>query len=769
MWQKLHGDDDTLEEGAKVDRMVKHIAKSEREAGKSKKDAESIAWATANKRGMLDNKNKKKVKEGDIAPTSGIDTRGAGLGAGRSATTLENKRNNMSTTRREPKKLAGTTRKTTRENYEFYEGAFKDETGKERLKRARERDREEDARDPEATRQRKIGHRAAGWAEKLGTLESYEFEGRDAQGFGDAAPTDTIFSQIRKLLGPISSISEFVVRNIATTLWNRDQNFREQSKRAGLANIDELVKAFIDKFKKNEVHEALEPWMGQDVEEPAFQRKDDWHDSMKQATGGPALRQVKDKDDEDEKPVKERRMNRSRKFSGRLKESMSSRIQAARLEGKAHGLKGHPHCGKNYDDMEECRAYHDGYKEGLDECHGMAPIVGLVRAPRVPARPRTMAQDALDTPLDEMFNSDLDEGFFDEFGHEIAHGVGILHRSVVPGTTNPYDPETQPGLHGGWNDRDADFGQRDQDVDEGNAFTAALARTPKGGTFKLGGRTYRDTSSYNSSLSETDFAFEAWDRQLNSLLNEGFSVSISKGNQHAPDSVNISATDADADKLLSLAKQAGLGVFGDEESAMPHLHAMKNSSPIKTSGEIEVVGDHGDMMGLMKKLSGIEGSASDYEDEGSCEECGHSPCACHDDEMSEARCDECGMMESKCGCNNSRDRMLDEVESEDQMTYQVAEGKCNKCHSYKCKCDNSKKIDEWANKAGPGNSVSDTTFEQDIDFMTKTISGGLNKPKSTGQTTAPIIAGERGRLMSPNTTDINESVSDLMKLAGIKK
>ena len=47
-------------EGAKVDRMVKHIEKSEEKTGKSKKDAENIAWATANKRGMLDNKNKKK-------------------------------------------------------------------------------------------------------------------------------------------------------------------------------------------------------------------------------------------------------------------------------------------------------------------------------------------------------------------------------------------------------------------------------------------------------------------------------------------------------------------------------------------------------------------------------------------------------------------------------------------------------------------------------------------------------------------------------------
>ena len=46
-------------EGAKVDRMVAHIKASEKEAGKSDKDAENIAWATVNKRGYLDNKNKK--------------------------------------------------------------------------------------------------------------------------------------------------------------------------------------------------------------------------------------------------------------------------------------------------------------------------------------------------------------------------------------------------------------------------------------------------------------------------------------------------------------------------------------------------------------------------------------------------------------------------------------------------------------------------------------------------------------------------------------
>ena len=47
-------------EGAKVDRMVKHVKQSEKKLGHSAKEAENIAWATANKRGMLDNKNKKK-------------------------------------------------------------------------------------------------------------------------------------------------------------------------------------------------------------------------------------------------------------------------------------------------------------------------------------------------------------------------------------------------------------------------------------------------------------------------------------------------------------------------------------------------------------------------------------------------------------------------------------------------------------------------------------------------------------------------------------
>jgi hypothetical protein len=68
MFGKLSPDAKGVSEGARVDRMVKRIASSEKATGKSKKDAESIAWATVNKRGMLDNKNKKKgVKEDNLS------------------------------------------------------------------------------------------------------------------------------------------------------------------------------------------------------------------------------------------------------------------------------------------------------------------------------------------------------------------------------------------------------------------------------------------------------------------------------------------------------------------------------------------------------------------------------------------------------------------------------------------------------------------------------------------------------------------------------
>jgi hypothetical protein len=442
------------------------------------------------------------------------------------------------------------------------------------------------------------------------------------------------------------------------------------------------------------------------------------------------------------------------------------------------------------------------------------------------------------------------------------------------------------------------------DIEE-SPFSWAAKNTDKGDKFSVGGKEF---------VKNDAFAFEALDKQLNALLEdkevtEGMTVSISKGQQGAPDSVSVSAQDAEADELLSVIKSAGLGLFGGDDSpGMSHAEPMTvdnggEPAEIGAGGDaIEVVGDHDGMMSLMKKLSGIGGSQS--HDEETCESCG-------------------GMMEAGHSCSKDKE-MVDEVESEDQMTYQMAEDnppdsgaaevdaedasvsaanaaaaaynpsqdideggdggeasdagnvgveagdadeemkasmneaetddgeltkepgmsadqkqkdgldleesssffnlykklamlseestsekddkaekaakkvakdieydedhkgkdddkaeeagkKVKKDIEYDDKKDKKeKKLDEWANDAGPGKSASDTAFETDIDFMMNVISGGLNKRKQTGQTTIPVIASQLGRQVSRNTTGINESIdsSDAVaqwkKLAGLK-
>jgi hypothetical protein len=58
-WIPNKGFKKAMEEGEKVDRMIGHVKSSEKKLGHSDKEAENIAYATANKRGMLNNKNKK--------------------------------------------------------------------------------------------------------------------------------------------------------------------------------------------------------------------------------------------------------------------------------------------------------------------------------------------------------------------------------------------------------------------------------------------------------------------------------------------------------------------------------------------------------------------------------------------------------------------------------------------------------------------------------------------------------------------------------------
>lgn len=429
-----------------------------------------------------------------------------------------------------------------------------------------------------------------------------------------------------------------------------------------------------------------------------------------------------DKDGNKKEPMKKAVADKKKK----VKEGMAQNLQAARLSGKSHGLKGHSHCGKNYEDMEEARMYHEGYKEGLDECYGM----GSVLETEMPA--------------------------------------------TVPGMADAAEPA----------------------MDEGNAFTAALNRTPAGGKFSVGGKTFTD----HSSIEETGSMFESWDNELNNLLNEyaeiqeGMTVSISKGQQGMPDSVSVSAQDGEAEQLLSIIKSAGLGLFGgDDTPGMQQQPGAPEAMTVDVDGQdgsadIDVVDDHDGMMDLIRKVTGGAGQPNvvaiggdeeghgggDYEDEE-----GHSE---HDhEETDEATCESCGCVhEGDCAPEGEKE-VVDEVESEDQQEFEVAEDNAPDSDEAETSSDENAEaaedqalatvdaaqdeepVNEWANDAGDNaKDFDDESFQTDIDFMTKVISGGLNKEKSTGQSTVPVVASQLSRQVA------HESVNDWKKLAGIK-
>jgi len=128
-----------------------------------------------------------------------------------------------------------------------------------------------------------------------------------------------------------------------------------------------------------------------------------------------------------------------------------------------------------------------------------------------------------------------------------------------------------------------------------------------------------------------DVQYESWENQLNNILNEGITVSSSTGQQGAPDSVTISATDADAEQLMGVLRNAGIGVFGgnDKPAVGYGVVSQGEEEPTGTGTQPQmspdVVGDDNDMLALIKKMSGIdmggeEGSmdhshSGDYEDE----------------------------------------------------------------------------------------------------------------------------------------------------------
>ena len=464
-----------------------------------------------------------------------------------------------------------------------------------------------------------------------------------------------------------------------------------------------------------------------------------------------------------------------------LEEGMDHRLKSARHMGKSHALAKEGYNCK-YDDMEESRMYHEGYKEGLDECYGRGVYEMATPATVGGMASQAMAQPAMEDDIEEMDKGDW-----------------MKHK----------------------------------------------AKSTPGDTFKAFGQTFKDKE-----VLESPFAFEAWDNQLNALLeskeevSEGMTVSISKGQQGMPDSVSVTAQDAEADQLLGLIKQAGLGLFGGDSSS----DYGSTQADSMDHGGVKVVGDHDGMMDLIKKVTGAS-SDSDYEEEDHghgeeiCEVCHESSCQCdeemvdedetmdqrefevsEEEEISErmplpnigadGRPDPAGMEKLQQASANRQQQSLEltkqsalaaskpetlspsssstsnirpgltaptvggkqmqevpeQVNNDDEAAEEfsdatrdaalaTAAGEVGKA-GYGADLsgsDDEEELDEsYANAA-------DDDFTADTDYMVNTITSGLNGKKPTGQTTIPVIAGQKSRMGH----DVSESLGEWKRLAGI--
>lgn len=433
-----------------------------------------------------------------------------------------------------------------------------------------------------------------------------------------------------------------------------------------------------------------------------------------------------DKDGNKTEPMKKAAADKKKKA---VKESANP-TEAARLLGKAHAMGKDPFACKYEEGSPEAQAYLDGYKEGLDECYGSGGGMGMQQS--IGMMPGMDSMVSMTDTQSPRGGSEFEIDGMDDVG-----GFGGFDDQPDEADMMAFEAWDRQ-----LNELLNESKMKDIDTDMQELSDAAFK--------KAHGKT---KAEMEKSLSG------ATDKKDKKPVKEGISVSVSKGQQGAPDSVSVTAQDGDADALLAMIKQAGLGLFGGEEQSG---YGAPTTPQMPTNGAGDI-GDHDSMMSLIKKMTT---GSNDYEDEESQDDQ-------HVHGHPDAACDTCGS--SDCGCDDESDSkalVVGEDETEDQMEFEVAEANApdsdqaettadedaeaeedkalaqaaqqNKTDTFNEGGDGGEaseedeELTEWANDAGYTGSenTKDNTFEEDIDFMTRVISGGLNGPKKD-QTTLP--------------------------------
>ncbi len=295
---------------------------------------------------------------------------------------------------------------------------------------------------------------------------------------------------------------------------------------------------------------------------------------------------------------------------------------------------------------------------------------------------------------------------------------------------------------------------------------------------------------------DMDNQMESWANELNALLNENVTINTTSGSE-GNDSVTVTATEGDAAEILSLLRNAGMaGMFGggQESQSSPYGAPMdgENAGVEMVSVDGPEVIDGGDsVLELIKKMTGIEAghpqqsSDDDYRDEGPSEEHGEEEQGYdHEDEEEEesgeedsaegsseddeevdeayGQADEGNMFtgnlakaraQGKEEADLDGDGDMEKVHEDDEM--------CNECGmtESECGCDHMEENLESARPVEEAFANEPNEAMQDIEFMTRFISGGLNREKRD-QTTLPHT--------SVKLRESTDAISQWKILSGIK-
>ena len=304
-----------------------------------------------------------------------------------------------------------------------------------------------------------------------------------------------------------------------------------------------------------------------------------------------------------------------------LKEGADHILSAAKHMGHAHGLcKGSYACPHD-EGSEGHRAYHEGYKTGLDECMGIRnePIIGL----------------------DEL---EVDEGIAGALVGAGA-GAGIGAAGARAGTALGTLGSIGGGAIGATLGSQTQDAVKRHDTDEGEivddmASYGAMGEAESSPDGNVGadddgaydqydwdaGTVARKGIDETSTLDEDEWTFESFDKELQShltegkeatkqKLEEGYTMSITQGEENIPDRVSVNATDAEADKLIKFVKDVGLGQYGDAE-VVDVVDGEPDVADVSFYGsdapETQELGSHDDMLKLMGIVDMADG---DFEDE----------------------------------------------------------------------------------------------------------------------------------------------------------